>query len=605
MFTLLRSPLLVAGGSLCLAVLLLAGLMALGGSGGGAVGLLAVVLVVTLAALLTSLLHSGLTRSSEMSRHQDSRHRFLCSECLHFSGYHFACGRCGEEVEEFLVYTGGAYVNNCGHCHAPLFRQGGVEGKGIRACCWECGATADAYVCHERQVRVLAVPSGEDLARFCEAAAGEEWTQREGYACADDGQRLAYVLNLSALPDGTIPLPLTHAVHSVEAIWIGGSAFNLPTLGQLLDRFIRHSRLADEQGQRLKVKVSASLAGPTAEVRAAVESRFERVWWGVPAQEVLWVPGRWREPEERKVQVLAALTGADYERLARVTDTWGRRILGMRASFRSERGYLTHVLDLEHPGGQSGEPLPLETVARLEAVWTEGAELDDAALKETMARFFQQGALSEEQRKEVLVCVGQPALGLLVRSVLEAGFGAVRVAIPPSDFLRRGRDARGLRATAPERIRAVATVLPEDFETLWAAMERPNRLRLGGGWFVEETDTRITYLLNLADRRSLPAAFSTTPSMEEVEALWIEGKELDPLELGQALDDLIRRAQFSESHRSGVTVCLSHADPEPALRNVVEARFPCVRYGVGAKDFLRQGGAGRAVSAVRAMASRG
>ena len=94
----------------------------------------------------------------EHARLSSAQHRFLCPQCLHFGGFHFACGACGKRVEDFLVHTGGDYVNNCRHCKAELLTQ-----KGVQARCEHCQHACERAVYHQRQVGVLGALLPDDF----------------------------------------------------------------------------------------------------------------------------------------------------------------------------------------------------------------------------------------------------------------------------------------------------------------------------------------------------------------------------------------------------------------------------------------------------------
>ena len=154
----------------------------------------------------------------ERARLRSAQHRFLCPQCLHFGGFHFACGACSKSVEDFLVHTGGDYVNDCRHCKAELLAH-------VQARCEHCQHTCDRAVYHQRQVHVLAALLPDDFTALRQILSTEE-KQAQGnlaYTCKDDGTRLTYLVNLKSLPgkyDKKLALPRKHAVWELNSIWL-------------------------------------------------------------------------------------------------------------------------------------------------------------------------------------------------------------------------------------------------------------------------------------------------------------------------------------------------------------------------------------------------
>jgi hypothetical protein len=241
--------------------------------------------------------HGSCVARRDRAYHHRARHRFLCPHCLHFGGFHFACGACGKKVGAFLVHTDGVYVNDCRRCHALLLSRDGQDGRGVQAYCKRkrCKGSCDRAVHHQRQVRVLATLLPADFSSFCRAigaegrkAKGEEQTGKDmGYVYADDGARLAYVLNLSDLTDAARKLPSRHALWAVESIWLDGEKAEPLALGQAVDQFIRQVGLTERQRRRLTVCVRVNQDGLDPAAQNLLAARFGTVRYGVAAEDFL------------------------------------------------------------------------------------------------------------------------------------------------------------------------------------------------------------------------------------------------------------------------------------------------------------------------------
>jgi hypothetical protein len=293
MLAIFRNPLLVLLRRLWW-VIPLASLAAWAVWGRGGLDTLITVLFVCLTFLLVPVGFIGLRglqlAAREDLRHLDAGHRFLCPHCLLFGDYAFACGACGKELEGFLVYTEGAYVNTCRHCQSAVLSREGQKGKGAAAFCGGCGGVGDPTVYHERQVRVLGALTGAGLASFCDANPARAWSGHGDYACADDGTRLTYVLNLEKILEDASSPPAPHTFHALfgmEALWLGETDLEPLALGQRLDRFLRLPQHVKGFRRELPVCVVGS-PEPEAAMRNVLEARFSNVRYGVSPGEFLW-----------------------------------------------------------------------------------------------------------------------------------------------------------------------------------------------------------------------------------------------------------------------------------------------------------------------------
>ncbi|MFN7946257.1 MAG: hypothetical protein U0Z53_12975 [Blastocatellia bacterium] len=151
-----------------------------------------------------------------------------------------------------------------------------------------------------------------------------------------------------------------------------------------------------------------------------------------------------------------------------------------------------------------------------------------------------------------------------------------------------------------QRVRVIATLLPENFDLLCQLAEAEKR----------QTDDRLTFicvgrdlppqhrpqgrltfsapaddsdLLNYilsydysvgADRPDLP-----THALRHIEAIWLDVAAADPLRLGRIVDGFIRQSGLSEQEREQLTIFIRQAAPDAAIINKLQALFGNVQCG--------------------------
>lgn len=97
---------------------------------------------------------------------------------------------------------------------------------------------------------------------------------------------------------------------------------------------------------------------------------------------------------------------------------------------------------------------------------------------------------------------------------------------------------------------------------------------------------QLTYVLDLGKPFGADTPLGVPHAGGAVEALWLGEAWADPLALAQALDRFIRRAELSPTQRHELPVWVRDPERDPQFRNVLEARFPKVHYGVSVEAFL-------------------
>jgi hypothetical protein len=242
-------------------------------------------LVFMLALLGISGQHSRLAGLGEKVRRLARGQQFLCPNCLRFAAFHYACGVCGEDLEDFVVHTRGLYLNDCPHCGQTVYSTWLSNGHPPLARCEWC-RHASPRLHHQRRVRVLGVLRRADLDALGDAAGAPQPESRETrFRCHDDGKCLTYLLDLTQPPVAEDGSGQEYAARRVEGIWIGEDFPALLALGEALDQGIRHAGLADARRRALPVSVSAETLDPQA--RSLLESRFGTIRAGIPAGEFL------------------------------------------------------------------------------------------------------------------------------------------------------------------------------------------------------------------------------------------------------------------------------------------------------------------------------
>jgi len=278
-----------------LSVLIPAAAWGLGGMEGLwlAVQFMAAGLGLLIGAATVALEHGAYVTLRDVLRRFISGYRFLCPRCLHFAHFRFACGACGNEVEAFLVGTGGAYVNECAACHEPLFSYSVIKGRGVRAYCDNCFGNCDRDVYHQRRVSVLATLLPADFESFGRLPGAQRNQSKDNvsFVCLDDGERLNYLLDYGNLPGGIASVyssnyvMTAHALKHLEAVWLDVAGLEPLQLGRTIDAFIRQSESAGSG--RSEILVCVRQTSPDPVIKSRLEAQFKRVRYGLEPADFL------------------------------------------------------------------------------------------------------------------------------------------------------------------------------------------------------------------------------------------------------------------------------------------------------------------------------
>lgn len=112
------------------------------------------------------------------------------------------------------------------------------------------------------------------------------------------------------------------------------------------------------------------------------------------------------------------------------------------------------------------------------------------------------------------------------------------------------------------------------------------RVATAGAYLQGDDGQQVTVVVDLGEPPGVADAFGPPHAARAVEALWLGGAWEDPLALAQALDRFIRRAHLTPSARYALAIWVRDEQWDAVLRNVLEARFPKVEYGVSVETFL-------------------
>ena len=511
--------------------------------------------------------------------------RFLCPSCLCFGPLAFACGGCGREVQPLVVQEGGGYTNDCRYCGAALLPASREGACGVRAYCRRCRIGSARQPFHERWITVVVVPAPEDLAAYANAATGR-WTvaqRAEDRVILDDGEWLAYVLCLEFLNRFT--LEGAHAVRRPDALWLRGDDADALRLGERLDGFVRNAGLSASARKVLPVALGCHWTELVGEVSNVLRSRLPRVDFR-RGPEVL-LERLTRRPAQRVDQLLLVPDEAAEAALRAIRDKYGRSLLERDGSYRTPGGRRGRVLNLEAWSRGGSDPLAL--LSEVEAVWLPHG--DPEADERRIAPLLRLAELASEAGQRIVVALEADTPPRSLRRRLEEGFRTVRSGVPAEEFLFNGAQSRPQLHGNGYQLHVCAACVPGDFERLWNELGMLQRAYVGFGWALEETGDRTTYLADFSDPARLPDGFGATPAPGEVQAVWISARADGALGLAERLDRLMRQIWNTDSGRAALTVCLEEPDPDPAIPNLLSARFGRVVFGVSAREFLDRGAA--------------
>ena len=151
---------------------------------------------------------------------------------------------------------------------------------------------------------------------------------------------------------------------------------------------------------------------------------------------------------------------------------------------------------------------------------------------------------------------------------------------------RCGRCGEGCDVSHHERrVRVIGTLDAEDLRRL--SRVPPKAPELGGdaqAWVIDDGET-LTYVLDVAGA-ARDRELDASDAASNVDALWISGAAADPLALGQALDQYVRRTGPGSAAMRGLIILVEAPSLDPVAQNLLETRCTDVSYGVSAAAAL-------------------
>jgi hypothetical protein len=129
-----------------------------------------------------------------------------------------------------------------------------------------------------------------------------------------------------------------------------------------------------------------------------------------------------------------------------------------------------------------------------------------------------------------------------------------------------------------EREVAVVGALREsDFAALCSAIgARPERTRGGIHAGCHDDGARLTYLLSLGNLPTFAAALPGAHALWAVERIWVDGNDVEPLKLGEAVDRFLQQTRLSAAGRQALAICVGGDAPSGASHRLLAARFGAV-----------------------------
>lgn len=140
------------------------------------------------------------------------------------------------------------------------------------------------------------------------------------------------------------------------------------------------------------------------------------------------------------------------------------------------------------------------------------------------------------------------------------------------------------------QVRVVGTPRASDFAAFCSAIPiEPERTRSGLYMACHDDGTRLTVVLDLSRLPGYVATLPETHALGGMEHLWLNGSDLDPLRLGEAVDRLIERTGLSDWRRQATVLSVGGGAPEGAARRLLAARFRTVVEDVAPRALIGAG----------------
>jgi hypothetical protein len=136
------------------------------------------------------------------------------------------------------------------------------------------------------------------------------------------------------------------------------------------------------------------------------------------------------------------------------------------------------------------------------------------------------------------------------------------------------------------QVRVVGALRESDFTAFCSAIGvRPAHTRAGIDVGYHDDGVRLTVVLCLSDLPGNAEALRLTHAFWAIQGLWIDGKNAEPLRLGEAVDRFLQRAGLPTVLQKALTICVGGDAPD-AARRLLAARFGRVACRVAPADLI-------------------
>lgn len=361
-----------------------------------------------------------------------------------------------------------------------------------------------------------------------------------------------------------------------RCLCLGGFDFACRECGHEVDPYLG---VTNDEGAPVCARCESRLAGDGGSVDAGLRAACRRCGW----------QGDRAVFHERRVRVVGVVSPDDLREFCAGNPglTW---MPGAGYSAADDGECLTYVLDLSTVRDDIRSSHPWHATHALETLWLDHAAAAMRSLRPVLLSYIQLTQIPWPRRRTIAVYIRHPDPLFEVVNLLAAQFGAVRPRVEAARVMT-GLPARETNASSLVQVHILGTLLPGDFGRLWAAMDEPRRWFKGNRWAAEETEYRVSWVLDMEAPAAVERAFGTSPSFHDLEALWLDLEGVEPLELGRALDRLIREGRLTDIARRRWVICVPQEQDkvERALHLVLDTRFGTIKYGISARTFLSRG----------------
>lgn len=140
------------------------------------------------------------------------------------------------------------------------------------------------------------------------------------------------------------------------------------------------------------------------------------------------------------------------------------------------------------------------------------------------------------------------------------------------------------------QVEVVGALRESDFAAFCAAIGAVPTRPLAGipmGW--HDSGTRLTVVLSVGELPTHAAMLPATHAIWAVERIWMDGSDVEPLKLGEAVDRFLGRTRLSAARRQDLVLCIGGEIPDGPASRLLTARFGTVVGHVAPAALVRKG----------------